>query len=335
MSNFVDLPTPNGRRISAADLNAAFKQVDVTTGVTNARVGASGWLEAIIPATETDSIVVSMSPSAQSAGVFGTRASDNPFPGMGGFAIGAFAINDNTAAPRPMYGIYVETRRSINAGPGQSIETAIINMQDTPSRTPYDVTNISDTIGLLVGAGRLDVPGSQDCTVGLLFAGGNVNQATNVASSPDPRWKTGIIIGHSALRPGAHSDHPADRAVAMDMPGMSSITWRNRSTGNISGYISSSTVPDGGGGHIDFTDSGIVQTSHTGVATVALSQAVVAVTGDCNVSGSMMVFNTLTAHQGMIVKVLPFADNATARAGGVAQAQLYFNTTINAVSVGL
>ena len=63
------------------------------------QIGATDWLEAIIPSTQQFSDFVSLSKVAGSGGIFGTRTSDGGATGgMGAWAVGAFAINNNTTA---------------------------------------------------------------------------------------------------------------------------------------------------------------------------------------------------------------------------------------------
>jgi len=67
-------------------------------------MGTLGWLEAIIGATETNTDTTMLAKRANAAGVFATRTSDGGATGaMGAWAIGGFAINNNTTAVQTAY----------------------------------------------------------------------------------------------------------------------------------------------------------------------------------------------------------------------------------------
>lgn len=172
-------------------------------------VGATGWLEAVIPATEVFSDFVSLSRIAGPGGVFGTRTSDGGATGgMGAWALGSFVLNDNTSAVQTGYGGYFETRRSPGAGTVEGLELAVVNSGNTVANQPYYLGASGSTIGLLVGAGRDDVTPNNDVSLAVAINGGNA------------LFQRGIMFGWNSVRPAAGIG-----AVAMALPPLYSLVW--------------------------------------------------------------------------------------------------------------
>ena len=294
------------------------------------KVGGQGWLETIIGATEINSRLVSLSTDGGSGGVFATRASDNPNAGsQGGWAIGGFAINDNTAAHRPVYSMYLETRRNAGTGVGQGMELAVVNRGDCTPRSPFTALRDGDTIGLLVGPGRLDVADSGDCTVGVYFGGGNVDYATGLPVSPDPRWKTGIIFGAFSVRDGGNDGYPY--AMAVDSPRHYSWVWRNATDGLPVSWIRSDATEANQGGELVFTDTGILLASHASPARFEISGTTLTATGTfvCTAGSSFQGIANYPA--GLAVNLPQYVNDAAAATGGLALNRLYRNG--NAVQI--
>jgi hypothetical protein len=167
-------------------------------------VGATGWLEAIIGATEIIGQTVSLSQIAGSGGVFGTRTSDGGAPGSSGaFAVGAFAINDNTTAVQTAYGHYTEARRYAGAGTTQGMEICPVNQGDLKQNQPYYMGQTGSTLGLWLNSGRDDATTNNDNSLALGIIAGNA------------LWDRGIMFGHDSVRSG----------VAIGMPPQYQFVW--------------------------------------------------------------------------------------------------------------
>ena len=169
------------------------------------QVGAVGWLEPIIGATEAISDFVSLARIAGSGGVFGTRTSDGGATGsQGAWAIGGFAINDNsTTAVQTSYAAYLEARRYANAGTTQGMEIATVNEGDLKQNQPYYMGQNGSTLGLWIGAGRDDVTPNNDVSVAIGINGSNA------------RFDRGILFGWNSVRSG----------VAIGLPPQYSVVW--------------------------------------------------------------------------------------------------------------
>ena len=191
--------------------------------------GATGWLEAVIGATESIGALVSLSPNANCAGVFGTRASDNQQTGAeGGFALGCFALNDNSSYPRPVYAIYAETRLMTGvAAVGQGMEICVCNESATfVYQSCYNFLGAHSTIPILVDAGRTDVPGV-DSSIAIAIQG--------TRDSRDARFGVGVSFTLSSIRPLADGAHLYAQAV--QMCDQMSMTWLNPTNGQVGSFI--------------------------------------------------------------------------------------------------
>ena len=138
------------------------------------QIGPTGWLSPIIPGTEENSLLVSLSPNAGSGGVFGTRTSDGGTTGaQGAWAIGGFAINNNTTTVQTAYGQYIEVRRYPNTGTTHGMEIATINHGDLKQNSPYYLGQSGSTIGLWLSAGRDDVTPDNNLSLAIGIEGSN------------------------------------------------------------------------------------------------------------------------------------------------------------------
>lgn len=173
-------------------------------------LGSRGWLEALIPATEAAAAdtLVSLSTSGNSAGVFGTRSSAGAgSPSMSGFAIGTFAVNDNTAYARTTYTAYMEARRAPGvSGVTQGIEVGITNGGDLVPTTPYSANPAGATLAFRTSAGRFDVPGEHDISNAFSLVAGPVRfdkgfviDADSVAQGPVGAEVFALGRGHAAV----------------------------------------------------------------------------------------------------------------------------------------
>ena len=291
------------------------------------KVGGQGWLEAIIGATEVNSRFVSLATDGGSAGVFGTRASDNNnVDSQGGWAIGGFAINDNAAARRAVYGMYIESRRNAGAGTTQNVETALVNRGDCVPRSPFTALANGDTIGWLIGLSRLDVTDSGDCTVGIYLGGGNIDGATGLPRTPDPRWKTGIIFGATSVRDGGNDGYPY--AMAIDMPRHYSYVWRNATDGLPVSWIRSDATAANQGGELVFTDTGVLLASHASAARFQIAGTTLTATGTLVVAGGSSFQDVANFPAGLGVNVPIYANDAAAAAGGLPINRVYRNGSV-------
>lgn len=207
-----------------------------TLNLSSLKMGPSGWLEAVIPATEIDAEFVSLSGRGASAGVFGTRTSDSTFTGsQGGFAIGAFALNNNATQLQTAYGAYIETRRSAGAGVTHGMEINTINHGAVVQNQPYYLGGPSMTAGLWLSAGRDDVTPNNDLSLAFGIVGGAI-------PGTSARFMKGVVFGSNCLVPLSGVG-----GVAISLPTSYAMTW----------YDSTVNTSDGAGRVTSFIRSDI------------------------------------------------------------------------------
>ena len=202
------------------------------------QVGSMGWLEPIIPGTETNSLFVSLSNTANSAGVFATETVEAGIPGgESAWSIGAFALNNNASTVQTVWGIYMESRRTGGAGTTQGIELHGINGGNTMQSQPYFMGQSGSVLGLWVTAGR------NDATVPI---NNNPGVAMGVLGS-GASWDRGIMFGAGSV----HAATDGVGAVAVGMPPAYTLAWyvndagASRGVGQVGAFITSrvTTVP--------------------------------------------------------------------------------------------
>jgi hypothetical protein len=330
----------NGTVLNVEDLVSAFDNIDGTgaaltavasalAGVLNpggVKLGLTGWLESLVPATEQFSDFVSLSRRGGPGGVFATRTTDggiNSTGAQGAWAIGAFTINDNFQAPQTGYGIYVEPRRYPGAGVTEGIEIAMVNRGDVKQGSPLNWSQDGATIGLLVGSGRDDVSPNNNPTTGIVFAGSSA------------RWQTGIIFGRGSL--ANNGGYPVS-PVAIDFPQAYSLLWRDVND-LPAAYIRSdvTTSPNfKGAGGIVFTNSGVQLNSADNMAAVSLTQTGFTIAGTLFTTGlaSFGANVTVTGTLGLFGSLLLnptffpiYANDAQAAAASFPLFAVYRNST--------
>lgn len=189
-----------------------------------AHVGASGWLEPIVPITESISTFQGLS-DAGIYGVLGASKSDaNAVPGaMSSIGGGFYGINNNTVSVQSGYGIYAEGRRYPGAGSTGGIESATINRGSNIAVSPYTPIATGQNGSFWASCGRPDVADSANCSYayGLFNAGPAQNSPFN----------TGILFASNSIS-------GTDKA-AIDMPERYNLVWRNSSNANVSAGVRS------------------------------------------------------------------------------------------------
>jgi hypothetical protein len=288
MTRFVAYPSDGARAITPADLDAAFDSVDATKGIASAKVGAKGWLEALVPASESAgrSCLVAMSPSGEAGAVFASRSSDSSVPGaQSGWAAGLFSFNDNTTAVKDTYGIYGENRRFQGTGNSNGIEWATCNSgTDVVTRTPFDILSGHDAVTFLLDAGRQDIVNGQDATAAMVFQGSG--------GAVDMRYRTGMIWTVNSLRPNPSLGGP----VVLDMPRTFGMIWRNGSDGGPAFSIRSDSVTASGWG-IYVADAGFSFTGPNGSTPLSYVQDKVTTTS-LDVKGNLGLYGNITGVAG-------------------------------------
>jgi hypothetical protein len=252
---------------------------------TTLKVGAKGWLEALIGATEQIAQGQAISTRGGPGWLAATRTSDTGTAGegaQGAWALGSFAVNNNTQAVQTAYGHYIEVRRYSGAGVTEGLEVAVINRGDVKQGSPHNWSQDGATIGLLLGAGRGDVVPNANPTTGIVFAGGGA------------KWQTGIVFGEGSIATnGAYPGIP----VAIDMQRGYSLLWRDLNdtpAGYIRSDVSNSPNYQGAGGII-FTDSGVQLDSAAGAAAAALNNTGFIINGTLNVTNAATLQGTFSA----------------------------------------
>lgn len=164
-------------------------------------VGGQGWLEPVVPFTESIAQSRTLSPIGQIAVLGGTRTSDSPSAGsMGAQALTGIALNNNTTQIQTAYALYLESRRTAGAGTTHVGELNGLNAGTVEDVNPASMTPTGSSPVLWLSAGRGDVPGMSS----------NLSAALGVHNN-GTRFKRGIVFGATAL------DAALSEAVAMDV----------------------------------------------------------------------------------------------------------------------
>jgi hypothetical protein len=199
-------------------------------------VGATGWLETLVPNTESIAALQTLS-RAGFIGVLGaSRTSDNSVAGAQGSLSGAFInINDNTAFVQTGFGGYFETRRLAGAGTEEGIESTVLNFGTSVSINPYAMVATGETMALWLAAGRPNVPS----------ASGRVSAAIGVKNN-GAQFDKGLIFEAGSILNGD----------ALDLPASYAINWRNATNSSISAIIRSDITAAATGQSLLFANGG-------------------------------------------------------------------------------
>ena len=213
-----------------------------------AKLGGTGWLEALIPGTENAAPngMVSLSSAGASAGIFGMRTSDSVGAGGQVFALGAFSINNNATQVMSSYGQYVEARRYAGAGITHGVEINMTNQGNTVPVTPYPTTLLGMSAALWLSSGRTDV-----------LASTNASLAIGITNNGKP-FAEGITFQAGSLAGTDNTAGSTGSAAAISMPRGDEIRWFEPTTNTVAARIRSDvTTATGTGGNIVFANSGI------------------------------------------------------------------------------
>ena len=220
-------------------------------------LGAVGYLESMIGATEIDTRFQSLSRTGNSAGVFATRTSDDgTVYGGGAFAAAGFALNDNTTRAKEAWGLYMEARRVSDGVTGHTFgfEAAVSNQGTSNHADPFTLP-LGSTSAMRASV-RDDMPGSQNATFVLGVIGGTTR-----------KFNSGLIFFNDPIAADPVFGYP----VILDMTWRQSHIWRSPADGKVVGYIRSdvtnaSTVAGTGGGFVFYNNGIILQTPGNGNA---------------------------------------------------------------------
>lgn len=320
MASFVDLPYAGAHRVTGAELNAAFANLTPTT----VKMGTPGWLEAIIGATESNTEFCTLSPTGRGAAAFATRTSDSTSTGsFGTWSLGLFAINDNTTQIKPAYTLYSEVRRLSGAGAVENAEFVAVNLGAAVPVTPFTGPATGQSFNLLLGAGRPDVASNNTSAAIGIGGGGQTSSASAHGSGV-------VFFGNSvANEPGTYG-----LPLAVDMPRLYTLAWRNGQDGTVGAYVRSDVITNGQRPGLIFQDGGLrIKTGDAydrivlnngsilldGLVTLTTSVT----TGAATVGGTFGVTGLLTATSGITAGLVTAANDAAAATGGVPLNGLY------------
>lgn len=299
-----------GALAAAAALPAELLAQDVRAGVSQVKIGAKGWLDAIIgPGFEASNRLVSLSNDGHSAGVFGVRSSDQAQTGaQSGYAMFGFADNNNVAFQQTVYGGYFETIRRAGTGNAQGVEIDVANEGNRVTQSPYLLIPDGITPGIWLAAFQSRV------------AGRAVNDASAaiVVVNNGAAWASGIVFGPGSVSGNVDQFQPP---IALDMPERFAIVWRNhidaQPVANIRSDCTQPITTSHGGGAIVFNDGGIAFQSQSGIAQIALSNT--GLTFGQATSVAPFIFRSSVA----IATANTYANDAAAAAGGVGAQVIY------------
>lgn len=207
-----------------------------------AKLGTTGWLEPIVPTTESIAKTVSLSPEGI-YGLIGASKSDaNAVPGaMSAIGVGAFSINNNTVDVQSGFAAYLEARRYSGAGSTTGLETAMINRGSSVTISPYTPVVTGQNSSVWASCGRPDVVDSANCSV----AYGIFNAGPSQASP----FNTGILFAANSL---AGTD-----TTAIDMPARYNVIWRDPTDGDVASGVRSNTDNGTTTGALSFENAGV------------------------------------------------------------------------------
>lgn len=292
---------------------AALQAQDVRQGVPSAKIGAQGWLEALIGNTERVGATVSIHPQGGAGIVGASRTSDSQNTGgMSTWGGGFFVSNDNTTQRQTGYGLYVEPRRAPGAGNTHGIEIGMVNRGSVVSHTPYTMIPDGLTPALWLSAGRGDVPDQTNPSLAMGVIGGPGNC----------KWQSGIVFDKSSLAGGVNGFAPP---VALGLPQGYAVAWYSPVNAGVVGSIRSDVTAAAGnsGGSIIFTDTGMVIQAPNASQQFTLTNTGVTL-GTLRVNGGTTLAGQADIAGAVFFLTLPQqVDNAAAIAAGLAVNRLY------------
>lgn len=304
MVQLVDLPHAGAHALTAAEFLALLTAQDPRTGVSRAKIGATGWLNTFIgTGYEDTNQLVSMSTHGCAGAVFATRSSDQAQAGaQSGYAFGSFALNDNVAFRQTTYGGYIEAIRYPGAGNTIGLEVDVTATGAPVTQSPYLFIPDGISPGLWLQAFQSRIPGvpatNPSCAIGILSIG--------------CKWGSGIVFSTGSVAGNVDNFAPP---IAMDMPEQYAIVWRNhidaQPVANIRSDCKQPVTASHGGGAIVFNDGGVDHQSQDGRAQLHLSNA------------GVVFANTAFVGQAQMFGLGQHADNAAAIAAGLPDNTLY------------
>ena len=265
--------------------------------------GARGWLDTFIGAGfESTLQTVSLSTHGCAGAVFGTRSGDQAQSGaQSGYAIGTFALNNNTAYPQTVYGGYFESIRYPGAGNTLGVEIDVTNLGARVTQSPYLMIPNGITPGLWLQAFHSRVTGlsavDPSCAIGILSIG--------------CKWASGIVFSVGSVAGGVDNYAPP---IAMDMPATYSVVWRNPVDAQPVAVVRSDCTQiagTGAGGSIIFNNSGVDFQSANGTAQIHYSNT------------NVTLGRTIFAQSVALGIIHIAADDTAAAAIGVGANELY------------
>ncbi len=311
MSRFQPFPSGSVRQITAADLDAVFDTVDAVKGIPTAKIGARGWLEALISGTEIVGQTVSIHTTGGAGIVAASRTSDSQNTGgdstWGG---GFFVVNDNRTQVMNAHGVYAEARRYAGGGPTLGIEVGVCNSGDVQPITPYTMIPPGLTVGYWASAGRTE-----------LAVNNNPSAFAGVIGGPGGcKFSQGIVFGNGSVAPGVSA---FGLPVALALPQSYAVAWYSPVDAGVVGNIRSdvTAATSGAGGAFIFTNTGMVLQGPDGNAKIEIKAAgtsIPVVAGDCTVNGHLSVSMGFS-----LFGLSSFADNAAAAVASYPVSQVY------------
>lgn len=282
-----------------ATVNAALANGRPTTF----KMGALGWLEALVPSTETNADFISLSTKGGAAGLFASRASDNPtYFAQGTWSVGSFAFNDNPGANQTVYGFYGEAFRNAGTGAAQGLELSVSNHGEVVDGNPYSVGGGMSN-GIWIGSGR---DGSNDATMALGILGGG--------SLTAPRFKRGIVIVANSVAPITDIGAPA-----INLALSNSMLWFAENQ-TVSAFIRSDinatsgfTLPPS----IVFTSTGLDIRTADGLTPILLRNGLTRLL-NTSIQGTLTISPAIAGN---------YANDAAAAAAGIPLYGVYRNST--------
>lgn len=229
------------------------------------KVGNGGWLEPIVPYTESINRFQSMSDDGVYGIIGASRSLFNYVPGaMSNIGVGAYGINNNTTQVQHGYGMYAEGRRYPGAGSTGGIESATVNRGSNVTVSPYLPVAEGQNGSYWASCGRPDVTDSQTCSYayGLLNAGPAQNSPFN----------TGILFTDKSL------SLSGGQATAIDFPKSYNLIWRNPANGNVSAAIRSNIDTTSPTAAISFENNGIQFENNIGTMVARFSNTAATIT---------------------------------------------------------